>query len=443
MKRKKIFYPLMVISAVLIAGAGFFGFSARNGAVPAGYDRVKIIRGDIEETVSSSGRLQAVGTVNVLTQLTGTVEKVHVDFNDPVKKGQPLVELNTEMLKISLREARAALHKAKAQNEHDILTYTNNQKLAGRNLLSEFDLHASRTALEVSKANLMQAEAQYERARLNIDEYAIILSPINGIVLDRNVEKGQTVAANSGSMTQLFTLAENLKIMEISAEVDELDISKIREGMDVRFSVEAYPDKKFRGKVRQVRIVPTASNNVVNYTVIVTAENEEGFLLPGMTATTEFLVMEKKDVLLVPTAAFRFSPPEDVASAARRKMLEERLKDRPAEERAAALKQFDEARKSAKTASGTGTGSGSGQSALLGGMPRFPGAGGGARPAQGAGGEGAGTGPQDNRKTLWLYGSDGSLTPRMVGIGVADGKNTEIRGPSDLEGRDIVLRQKK
>jgi HlyD family secretion protein len=441
MKRKNAFLSIIGIIAAVLAAGGFLSFSGRNGKAVTTYETAKIIRGDIEETVTSSGKLQAVGTVNVLTQLTGTVEKVHVDFNDPVKKGQPLVELNTEMLKISLREAQASLLKARAQYEHDTLTYTNNRKLSGRNLLSEFDLHASKTALEVSKANLMQAEAQYEKARLNIDEYAIILSPINGIVLDRNVEKGQTVAANSSSMTQLFTLAENLKTMEISAEVDELDISKITEVQDVRFSVEAYPEKKFLGKVRQVRIVPVTSNNVVNYTVIVSAGNEEGYLLPGMTATIEFLVMEKKDVLLVPTAAFRFSPPEDVAAAARRRMLEERLKDRPAEEREAALRQFDEARKSTKATSGTG----SQQSALLGGMPRFPGPDGGTRPAQGAGTGGgvSGTGSAENRKTLWLRNPDGSLVPRMVGTGAADGKNTEIQGPADLEGRDIVLRQKK
>jgi HlyD family secretion protein len=427
-KRKKTF---LIGIGLLALGAAFVFFTGAKGKTAAEYETAEVRRGNIEETVSSSGKLQAVGTVNVLTQLTGTVEKVLVDFNDTVVKGQPLVELNTEMLKISLREAEAALTRARAQYEHGKLIYDNNQKLFSHSLLSEFDLHSSKTDLEVLRAALIQAETQHEKARLNIDEYAIILSPIDGIVLDRKVEKGETVVANSGSVTQLFILAENLNVMEIKAEVDELDISSIRGGQDVRFTVEAYPDKNFSGKVSQIRKVPTESDNVVNYTVIVSTENSEGLLLPGMTANMEFLVLERRDVLLVPTAVFRFSPPEDVALAVRRKMLEERVKDQPAEEQKAALKQFDENAKSASSQSG------SRPNALLGGGMPF----GGGRPQQNAGpAQGGGSG--EARRSIWIQEADGALSLRMVRTGVVDGLNTEILDAPDMEGASVVVRQK-
>ncbi|MDR1315669.1 MAG: efflux RND transporter periplasmic adaptor subunit [Spirochaetales bacterium] len=428
--RKKIF----VCGVMLLCVAGGFVFlGGKTGSVVAGYETAGVGRGTIEETVSSSGKLQAVGTVNVLTQLTGTVERVLVDFNDEVRKGQPLVELNTEMLKISLREAEASLAKARAQYEHSRLLFTNNQSLFERKLLSGFDLDTSKTDMEVLRAALIQAETQYEKARLNIDEYAIILSPIDGIVLDRKVEKGETVVANSGSVTQLFILAENLNTMEIKGDVDELDISSIRLGMDVRFTVEAYPERNFTGVVGQIRKVPVETDNVVNYTVIVTTENPDGILLPGMTANMEFLVMEKKDVLMVPAAAFRFSPPEDIAVAARRKLLEQRLADRPAQERQAALKQFDEeARAASRLADGQRPGGGFFS------MPRF--GGGGRANQQNASVRQGSAGAA--RRPLWFLDGDGSLSLRMVRTGVVDSLNIELLEAEDLEGLSVVIRQK-
>ncbi|MDR1932453.1 MAG: efflux RND transporter periplasmic adaptor subunit [Spirochaetales bacterium] len=429
-KRKKSF---VFAGGFLAIAGGLLFFSGAKAKAAAEYETAVIGRSTIEELVSSSGKLQAVGTVNVLTQLTGTVEKVLVDFNDTVKKGQPLVELNTEMLKITLRETEAALTRARAQYEHAKLSWDNNRQLFERKLISEFDLHTSKTDMEVQRAALIQAETQYEKARLNIDEYAIILSPIDGIVLDRKVEKGETVVANSGSVTQLFILAENLDTMEIKGEVDELDISSIRTGMDVRFTVEAYPDRKFTGAVSQIRKVPVATDNVVNYTVVVTTQNPGGVLLPGMTANMEFIVMEKKDALVAPSSAFRFSPPEDVASAARRRMLEERLADRPAEERQAALRQFDEnAKAAAASAQALPVGGG-----ILG-MPRFPGGGGRQQNAGMAGGASSGAA----RRPLWFLGADGSVSLHMVRTGVVDGSNTEIVDADALEGLSVIVRQK-
>jgi HlyD family secretion protein len=426
--KKKIIFIIILLAA----GGGFLSFVRGKKIAAAEYETVRIGRGTIEETVSSSGKLQAVGTVNVLTQLTGTVEKVLVDFNDAVRKGQPLVELNTEMLRISLREAEASLTKAKAQYEHSRLLYTNNKNLFERQLISQFDLHTSQTDMEVLRAALIQAETQYEKARLNIDEYAIILSPIDGIVLDRKVEKGETVVANSGSVTQLFILAENLNTMEIKGEVDELDISSISAGMDVRFTVEAYPEKNFTGQVSQIRKVPVETDNVVNYTVIVTTQNPDGILLPGMTANMEFLVMEKKDVLVVPSSAFRFNPPEEIALAARRKMLEQRLADRSPEERQAALEQFD---KDAKTASQAG-----GQS-IGGGLFSIPRMGGGRQNQQNAGAANQGASGAA-RRPLWFLETDGSLSLRMVKTGVVDSANIELLEAESMEGLSVIVRQK-
>jgi HlyD family secretion protein len=287
--------------------------------------------------------------------------------------------------------------------------------------------------MEVLRAALIQAETQYEKARLNIDEYAIILSPIDGIVLDRKVEKGETVVANSGSVTQLFILAENLDTMEIKGEVDELDISSISLGMDVRFTIEAYPDKNFTGTVSQIRKVPVATDNVVNYTVIVTTRNPDGFLLPGMTANMEFIVMKKTDVLIAPSPAFRFSPPEDVALAARRRMLEQRLADSPPEEKQAALKQFDEnASAASRQAEGQRVGGG------LFSIPRFPGGG---RQNQNAG-AGASASSGAARRPLWFRDADGSLSLRMVKTGAVDSVNTELLEADELEGLSVIVRQK-
>jgi HlyD family secretion protein len=432
-KKKRV--PFFIVLVLLASGGLYVFFTGAGKKVSLDYESSVLGRGSIAQTVSSSGKMQAVGTVNVLTQLTGTVERVLVDFNDTVKKGQPLVELGREMLIIALREAEAALSRARAQYNHGRQTYEKNRQLFRRGLLSQSDFSSSRTELEVLRAALVQAETQHERARLNIDEYAIILSPIDGIVLDRKVEKGETVVANSGSVTQLFILAENLNTMEIKAEVDELDISSITLGQEVRFSVEAYPGRDFTGEVRQVRKVPEVKDNVVNYTVIVATGNPEGLLLPGMTANMEFLIVEKKDILVVPNAAFRFNPPPEAALAARRRALEESLKDRSEEERKAALARFDEnakaQREAPRPAGGLFMGGGRGMR-----PPQRMSSGGGGGSASGGGGQGEG------RRNLWFQGADGLLVPRTVKTGIANALYTEIVDSPELEGLAVIVREK-
>ncbi|MCX7788213.1 MAG: efflux RND transporter periplasmic adaptor subunit [Spirochaetes bacterium] len=418
-----------------------------------GYETQVVRRGTIEEMVSSTGTIQAKGSVEVLTQLTGTIESVYVDFNDRVRKGQLLAELDKSMLLLSLREQEATLRKAKAKAEEAQATYDKNLQLQKRNLLSEADLLSSKTTLESAKADLESAQVAYEKARLNLEQYAKILSPINGIVLERNIDKGQTVVANSGSVTRLFTLAENLENLEIYAQVDEIDIGKIREGQDVRFTVEAFPDRKFTGKVRQIRKMPTTSNNIVNYTVVIDSKNPDNLLLPGLTATVEFFVNRKENVWMIPNAALKFSPPADVAAIVRRKQFEERIAHLPKEEKERLLKQYDEAVKKGST------GRPNSQVGVLGGMPFVPGAG--RPPARSSSGGSSGSGVMQNRNTMgagaqgassgearfegkpiWILQEDGTVSLRYVRTGITDGKFTEVVDGESLEGLQVIVRMK-
>lgn len=444
---KLSFIPL----ALAVIGGGVFVAAKRSAqtSVAPAYQSSPVKKGNIEETVSSNGTLKAVGTVDVLTQVTGTLEKVFVDFNDRVRRNQPLAEINTDKLKIALRNAQASLDKARAQHEYDAAEHEKSRTLRERSLISDSDLAAKKLSYAASKANLAQAEASYEEARMNIEQYALILAPIDGIVLDRAVDPGQTVVGSGSTNTQLFTLAENLETMDIEASVDELDISRVKLGQTARFTVEAYSERKFEGSVRQIRVVPKTSSNVVSYTVIVRAENKDGALLPGMTATLEFLISQKKDVVLVPSATLRFAPSAELQAAARRKQFEDRIKGRPEEERAALLKQYDE-RVKAGAAGQAGQGGllsgGMGGAPMGGGMPPpgsfgGPGGGPGGAPGGTSGTRSAGN-SADARKTLWFLESDGSLSFRQVSVGSSDGANTEILNADDLIGKNVVTRAK-
>lgn len=437
MKKRILF---LIPLAFLLVGAGLFALRPRSAAAEAGatYKTEPIVRGDIVETVSSTGSVEAVGSVGVLAQLSGTLEDVLVDFNDRVTKGQALAKINTDKLKITLKEQEAALQKARAQHEYDQGEYEKSQKLYASALISESDLAAKKLANLTSGAVLAQAEAAYDEVRLDLDTYAVIRSPIDGIVLNRAVEVGDTVVGSGSSPTKLFTLAANLKDMDIQASVDELDISRVRVGQKATFTVEAYPDKKFEGTVRQIRVVPSSKDNVVSYTVIVRADNPDGLLLPGMTATLEFVVTEKKNAVLVPSAAFRFTPSEAVQAAARRVAFEERIAELPEDQKAEALKKYDEMAKS-----------GSPQANSLLAPRRIAGAAGGQPPTpkvntkrRDAAGRAAATAAAEEKtkKTLWLLEPDGTVTVKNVTVGASDATKTEILKGDSLVGAAAILR---
>ncbi len=302
---KKILYAIGIIVVVVAIGLVIFSAASKK-STNGKYTFDKITRGDLINTVSSTGTINAVSTVEVGTQVSGIIDKLNVDFNDRVRKGQLLAVLDTVLLKTALMDAQANLEKAKAMLEQATADYNRNLPLFEKGLISEAEFLPIKIQLKTQRANLTSAQAAFERAQRNL-KYAFIHSPINGTVIQRNVEEGQTVAA-SFQAPVLFIIAEDLAKMEIHAQVDESDIGLIKEGQRVTFTVQAYPDKTFHGVVRQIRLQPTTIQNVVNYTVVIDAANNDNLLLPGMTATVDFIVEERKDVLLVPNTALRFQP---------------------------------------------------------------------------------------------------------------------------------------
>jgi len=412
-----------------IAGVLFAVTGERKKENHTEYELGVIEQGDIENIVSCSGSLEPVGTVHVLAQMTGTVEQIYADYNDRVEKNQKLLDLNTDILEIQAREAAAAVMKSRASYEHTLLEYNNNLKLYEEDLISDFDLHTSGTDLAIAEAGLESALAQKEKIDMELNSYALILSPINGIVLDRNVDVGDTVTSGSSS-TELFTLTEDLSAMEIHAEVDELDISMVHRGQPVRFTVDAYPEETFSGTVREIRLMPEEVNSIITYTVIVDAENPDALLLPGMTANLDFIIELKKDVLTAPNSAFRFQPGNEEKAEAMIRFFEERIAELPEDQRAAARDRLEKSTKMMQNTAKDSTGGG-----VIGGMP-FPGA-----PPRNSENNSALSLMPGKGKTLWYFDEEGRLSVMMVKTGVTtDGLSTEILGEADLEGREIIVK---
>ena len=308
---KKILFLTLIVLAAAVAGWWFF-FRQPAEAETSRYDFVAIERGDLESLVSATGTLAALESVEVGTQVSGTIDRVLVDFNDRVKKGQLLAVIDPDLLDAAVRDAEAGLSRARAQLEQAEAELAQNEPLFAQGLISKHDVLPVRTAVTTAKSAVVSAQATVDRARRN-RAYAQIISPIDGVVIARQVETGQTVAASFSTPT-LFTIARDLGRMQILAQVDESDIGQIRVGQSVRFTVPAFPDKTFSGSVREVRLQAQTVQNVVSYTVVVDAANPDGSLLPGMTATAEFVVQEVHDALKVASAALRLHPtPEMLA----------------------------------------------------------------------------------------------------------------------------------
>ena len=269
----------------------------------------------VENTVTATGTIEPVETVEVGTQVSGKVEKIYVDFNDVVKKGELLAELDKQTLNQNVSRAKASLTSSESQLNYAKLTYERTKQLYEANaatLAAYQDAQNTYTQAQMSKKN---AQAAYDQALVDLG-YAEIYSPIDGIVLDRAVEVGQTVAASFSTPT-LFTLANDLTKMQVEADVDEADIGQVKEGQKVTFTVDAYMDDVFNGTVNQIRMKPTTTSNVVTYTVIIDAPNPEQKLFPGMTASVT-IVTEEQTGLAVPAEAFNFTPTEQVLKALRK-----------------------------------------------------------------------------------------------------------------------------
>jgi HlyD family secretion protein len=433
--------PIFMVLAVLLLVA----CSAANSSVNYEFTSVRV--GTVERTVSSSGTIHPVATVKVLPQMSGKVERVYVDYNDPVRKGDLLAELNTDVLKLKREQQYASYMSAKANYELELINYSTQEALALKNLISEYDLRTSKNKLDGLAAQLATAESNLKVADTEINQYAYIVSPIDGIVLDRNVNVGDTVAESSNNnSTSIFTLAENLTEMRIEAGVGELDVSSIHKGQLVRFTLESLPGRSFTGVVDNLRMVPSTSGGVVSYTVIISAQNSDGSLLPGMTCAVDFIVERSENVLTVSNAALRYQPTTLSTERIEEMIFLAGLSEMDDAQQTAAM----EARTQAAAAQNTNrqnANSNTGIAGLLsGGGNRGAFGGGGAFAPGGFGQQGQGQ-TQVNRaaaviRNLWYMSDDGKLEVMRVQTGITNGTLTEIYTTEDLEGKQVILRER-
>lgn len=306
----------MLISflVVIMTGAGLWYWATKAESRHERYKTQPIDRGDIIQNISANGTLNPVVLVNVGTQVSGTVYKLFADFNDQVKKGQILVELDPSLFEAQLRQSEASVLTAQAALRVAENKMIRNVALKEQGFISPDALDVVTQQLETARAQLAVSSAQLARDRTSLN-YTIIRSPISGVVIARNIDIGQTVAASFQTPT-LFQIAKDLRQMQIDTSVAEADIGHLHLGQTVNFSVDAFQDREFTGTVEQVRLNPVIQQNVVSYNVIVAVSNDDGVLLPGMTANVRFTVNQKNGVLRAPNAALRFKPAGEDADTA-------------------------------------------------------------------------------------------------------------------------------
>jgi len=360
------------------------------------YRFVSVETGDLESVVASTGNLNAVTTVQVGTQVSGIVNRIYVDFNDKVYRGQIIARIDTTLLVSSVRDARATMTRNQAQLDFSRTEYDRIKGLFDKQFATEVELNQAKYNLDLAEATIVSTQISLERAQRNLD-YATIVSPINGVVVERNVDEGQTVAASLNT-PQLFLIANDLASMEILASVDESDIGLIEESQEVRFTVQAYDEAMFAGTVRQVRLQSSIQENVVTYTAVIDVDNSDGKLLPGMTATVEFLIDQASDVMKVPIAALRFRPNEQ--------MMTEMIAQREAQQKS--------------------TESSSGEQRPSGGF---------GRPTGGRGGFGGGA---SDAVMLWYLNENGDIQVARARTGITDGSMTEVIGASLEAGMQVI-----
>lgn len=303
MKKRTLIAGAVIIVAILVIVA-LKPFSKKDTAVT--FETIKVEKGNISNTVTATGTIEAIKTVKVGTQVSGILKGVYVDFNDVVKKGQLLAQLDETSLKTQVEQSQAQVDQAQAQLNYNESTYNRMKALYEKNLISQTDYDQAVFNFENSKAALINSKSNLARSKVNLD-YATITSPIDGVVLNRAVEAGQTVAA-SFNTPELFTIVNDLTRMQVLTSVDEADIGKVVKDQRVEFTVDAYPDLKFEGTVSEVRLQPVTTNNVVTYNVILSAPNPDKKLMPGMTASATIFVEEKSDALILSGKAMRFTP---------------------------------------------------------------------------------------------------------------------------------------
>jgi len=306
---------LIAPAVLLLAGAGLWFAFGRTADRADRYQTAEVVRGNLSEVITANGTLNPVTIVNVGVQVSGTVQRLYADFNDRVKAGQVLLELDPQLFRARLAQSEANLANQRAQ----LALADANEKRARQLLKSQFisqqDYDQSVATVRSTRALVSAAQAAVAQDRANLD-FSVVRSPVEGVVISRQVDIGQTVAASFQTPT-LFTIARDLTQMQIEASVAESDISRVRVGQPVTFTVDSYGPRQFRGEVKEIRLNPETQQNVVTFKVIIAVPNPDGALLPGMTATARFSVRDWRDVPLVPNAALAFRPSDFDARAMR------------------------------------------------------------------------------------------------------------------------------
>jgi HlyD family secretion protein len=394
MKKKTLIISSVAVIAAIIVLLIFKPFKKKEAE--ATFETVKVERGNITNTVTATGTIEAVISVNVGTQVSGIINKVYADFNDIVKKGQLLAEIDKKSLINQLEQTKASVNQAQAQLNFQEATFNRMKALFEKKLIAQSDYDQALYNYENAKASLTNANAAYDRNKVNLD-YATIYSPIDGVVLNRAIEEGQTVAASFNTPT-LFTIVNDLTQMEVQTSVDEADIGKVKKGQRVEFTVDAYTDMKFEGTVSEVRLQPVTTNNVVTYVVILNAPNPDKKLMPGMTASATIFIDEKQNALTLSGKALRFTP----SQAYMQKMF---------------VQMAANGRTKVMPTASAGAPAGG--------------------PPAGVPKPGAGFG-KDGGKVVWLKDSVGGIRPNPIKTGIDNGTNIEV--VSGLkEGDEIII----
>ena len=396
MKKLLKFIIVIAVLAAIAFGVKAFFFAENTSKEVGALVSAAVTQTTIATTISATGSLEPVDQVEVGTQVSGDISKIYVDFNSKVSKGMVIAELDKSKLKATLTQAEIAYKSAETDFKYKESTFNRVKKLSESNSASAVELETAEYNMNSAKLAVERSQNEVNQAKLNLS-YATIRSPIDGVVLKRAVEVGQTVAASMSTPT-LFVIAKDLSQMKVMADVDEADIGQVKAGQRVEFTVDAFQDDKFKGTVQEVRLSPTTTSNVVTYTVVISAENPDQKLLPGMTATCTIVTQEIEDAVAIPVKALKFTPAEGTPMAD--------------------PKDFPHPPKSGDFPPPP--------SNMAGGPP--PGGPGGFGPPggfPGMGGKKKGQRPKLTGNHVWVN-VDGKAAPRPVKIGLSDGVNVQI-----------------
>ncbi len=403
--RLKVLIPLILIAVV---AAGMMQYRKKQEENKADrYRTVTVDTGSVVQRITANGTVNPVTVVNVGTQVSGTVIKLYTDFNKPVTAGQVLLELDPALIKAALAQIEANMRSAEASLRLAESTLKRNQELVRKGFITDATLEQNTRDLDVAKATVAQVKSQLDREKTNLS-YTIIRSPINGIVIDRKIDLGQTVAASFNTPT-LFQIAQSLDAMQIDTSVAEADVGTVKQGMPVKFNVDAYPERDFAGAIRLVRLNPTINQGVVTYNVIVDTTNQDQLLKPGMTAQVSFVASQRNDVVRIPTSALRFKPPKDDKKDDKKKKADAK-----------------EQKKDDKSADATPAKAGDRAAQLT-------------PPASGSSGGGSGGGRR-GIGTVYKLNDKNELVPIPVRTGVASNQHTELVSGEVKAGDELVIR---